>query len=619
MKKLYLILMSLIIGLMTFAQKVPQKLTDIMLPYYSDSRNIEIPFYLQPNNTVHSPAAFNETVIGTTFWDLQSSNSAPPNRFYVYPDGKMAAVWTMGMDTENNYEDRGTGYAFFNGTTWDTMPTSRLETERAGWPSYAPAGNGEIIAAHHNSMGIIINYRTTLGTGEWTEYLLENPTSDSAIYLSWPRLVSSGEDKMMVHMLVNTYEPYQNLDPAILYYRSTDGGQTWETQARIIEGMTSNEYYGLNTETYSWAEPKDSMLAFVVADRWNDLFIMKSNDNGDTWQKTVVWEHPYPMWNNQVTDTFYSPDGAASLAFDNDGKLHLAFGVNRTVFMEDTTGNTPGIMGWYPFVDGIAYWNEDMPVWSGGDMEALNPDNLEQSGNLAGMMQDLDDNGEVDLIGTNYQNLGLYYVGLSSMPQLTIDDQNRIFLVYSGVAEGFDDGTQMYRHLWARVSLDGGTTWGNYLDLTGDVAQNMNESVFPTLAPWSDENLHLIYQSDQEPGLSTLGDMDAPAENSIIYLEVPKSVLVSTNDVPTPGFRISQNYPNPFTDYTSFKLEVDKSSTVALRIYDLTGRLVMQIPERAYNAGEYIIPLNVKNITRGMYTYTFIVNGNTISNKMIVK
>lgn len=617
MKKVYLIIVSLFIGLMAYSQSIPKNLSEIMLPFYKTSRNIDVPFYLQPNNLVKAPTAYNETVIGTTYWDLQSRNAAPSNRFYVYPDGRMAAVWMMGNETENNYQDRGSGYAFFDGSSWSSMPTSRLETERAGWPSYSPAGDGEIIAAHHNSQGIIINRRDTLGEGDWEEYLIPNP--NSTVHLSWPHLISTGDDNMMIHMLVNTYDMYEGLTPAILYYRSMDAGETWETQARIMEGMTSDDFYGLNTETYSWAEPKDSMIAFVVADRWNDLFIMRSNDNGDNWDKTTVWEHPYPMWNNEMTDTFYSPDGAASLAFDNEGKLHLAFGVSRTVFFPDTTGNTPGITGWFPYVDGIAYWNEDMDTWTSGDMEALNPVNLVETGQLIGNMLDLDDNGQIDLIGTNFQSLGLYYVGLSSMPQLTIDDMDRIFLVYSGVAEGFDDGSQMYRHLWARVSIDGGMTWGSHLDLTIDPTQSMNENVYPTLAARSDENLHLIYQVDQEPGLSTLGDMDAPTINSITYLEIPKSVLVKVNEAPLPGFRVSQNYPNPFSDFTSFVLEVDKTSKVSLRVFDITGRLVAQTAERSYPEGQYIIPLNAQKLTKGVYTYSFTVNEYTISNKMIVK
>ncbi|MGE5383307.1 MAG: T9SS type A sorting domain-containing protein [Omnitrophica WOR_2 bacterium] len=610
MKKLYLILMLVTFGLLTFAQKTNS--TDVMLPYYQDARNITVPFALAPNHTVLSPTAYNETTIGTTVWDLQSSNSAPPNRFYVYPDGRMAAVWAMGNQSDNNYEDRGTGYAFYNGSSWSAMPSQRIETERSGWPSYAPAGTGEIIAAHHNSMGIIVNRRDTIGSGNWTQYLIPNP--DTTTFLSWPRLISNGSDRMMVHMLVNTYTQYQNLNPAILYYRSMDGGVTWETQARILEGMTSDDYYGLNTETYAWAEPKDSMLAFVVADRWTDLFIMRSNDNGNTWNKTIVWKHPYPMWHQTPTDTFYSPDGAASLAFDNNGMLHLAFGINRTVWGDSATA-----ANWFPFVDGIAYWNEDMPAWNTGDVNALNPVNLQSTGNLAGWVQDLNDNGQIDLIGHNYANLGIYYVGLSSMPQIAVDDQNRIFLVYSGVAEGFDNGTQMYRHLFARSSIDGGNTWGVVLDLTADTNQTMNESVFPTMAPMVDDNLHIIYQSDNEPGLSTIGDMDAPTQNSIIYLEVPKSVLVKTRDIATPGFSVSQNYPNPFSGNTSFNLSLEKASSVSLRIYDLTGRMVLQLPTRSYSAGSYVIPVNAQRLSEGIYTYTFIINGQNISNKMIVK
>lgn len=612
MKKLYLILVLVTFSLLTLAQKTTIDPSNIMLPYYNSSRNMVVPFTQQPNNSVHAPTAFNETVLGNTYWDLQSSNSAPPNRFYVYPDGQMAAVWTMGMETDSNYTDRGTGYAFYNGTSWQNMPMQRLETERAGWPSYAPAGNGEIVAAHHNSAGIIINHRDTLGSGEWTEYLLTIP--DSTVVLSWPRLVSSGDDHMTIHMLVNTYEQYDSLNGAILYYRSLDGGQTWETQARILEGMTADDYSGFQTETYSWAEPKDSMLAFVVADRWTDLFIMRSNDNGDTWTKTVVWQHPYPMWNNEATDTFYSPDGAAALAFDNNNMLHLAFGINRTVQI-----NPNGNSGWFPFVDGIGYWNENMPAWTDGGMETLNPDSLQATNNLVGWVQDLDDNGQIELVGNNASNLGIYYVGLSSMPQLTIDDQNRIFLVYSGAAEGFNNGTQNYRHLFVRASLDDGKTWGDVIDLTADSTQTMNESVFPTLAPWSDENLHIIYQVDQEPGLSTLGDMDDPTENSIVYMEVPKSILVKNRTVVDPGFSVSQNYPNPFSDYTSFVLNLDKASKVTLQIYDVSGRMVMQLPQRSYTAGSYIIPVNGQSLARGLYTYTFVVNGNTFSNKMIVK
>ncbi|MEZ5197145.1 MAG: hypothetical protein R2764_12280 [Bacteroidales bacterium] len=56
---------------------------------------------------------------------------------------------------------------------------------------------------------------------------------------------------------------------------------------------------------------------------------MKSTDGGDTWDKTLIWEHPYPMWFNEVTDTFFCMDGSFDVELDMNGMAHLVFGINR--------------------------------------------------------------------------------------------------------------------------------------------------------------------------------------------------------------------------------------------------------------------------------------------------
>ena len=89
--------------------------------------------------------------------------------------------------------------------------------------------------------------------------------------------------------------------------------------------------------------------------------MMKSTDNGDTWEKTVIWEHPYPFfdWNVTITDTFFCMDNSATIALDSEGKAHVVFGINRVLH------NEPGNNYWlYPYVDGIGYWNEDMATFS---------------------------------------------------------------------------------------------------------------------------------------------------------------------------------------------------------------------------------------------------------------
>jgi len=389
MKKLYILSVFLSFTLVLSAQKplkISKNLKDIAIPDMSAVREGVNPLGQSVNYYVNSGKAISEAELGSTFYDLQSNTSAPANRFVMHPDGTMGGVWTQGMNTAG-YPDRGTGYNYFNGADWLAAPTVRIETQRAGWPTYAAQGNGEIVVSHHNTAGLIVNRRDTKGSGTWNQTILAGPAG--AVDISWPRLVSSGTNNENIHLLACTYSEYQGLDLALLYYRSTDGGATWDLQHQVLPGMTSAENTGFSGDTYSWADPMGDNLAFVVGDNWNDLFIMKSADNGETWEKIVVWEHPYPMWNGTVTDTFYCPDGAAHLSFDPQGKLHLAFGVNRAMFEEGATGPS-----WFPFVDGVAYWNEDMEPWVGGDqLHALDPDLLFESGNLIGWMQDVNGNG----------------------------------------------------------------------------------------------------------------------------------------------------------------------------------------------------------------------------------
>lgn len=81
--------------------------------------------------------------------------------------------------------------------------------------------------------------------------------------------------------------------------------------------------------------------------------------NVDSWEKTVIWEHPYPLydWNVTITDTFFCVDNSASIALDNSGKAHVVFGINRII--HDVVGTN---YSYFKYVDGIGYCNEDMPI-----------------------------------------------------------------------------------------------------------------------------------------------------------------------------------------------------------------------------------------------------------------
>ena len=105
---------------------------------------------------------FNETVIGTSTYDLQS-NASVQNRIIVHDDGTISATWTMSQEYNISYTDRGTGYNFFDGTSWGTQPTNRLESSRGGWPSIIALGNGsEHVITHNASLFLNNTTRPTI-------------------------------------------------------------------------------------------------------------------------------------------------------------------------------------------------------------------------------------------------------------------------------------------------------------------------------------------------------------------------------------------------------------------------------------------------------------------------
>jgi len=542
MKKILLLSLILSLGMFGFSQNRRATVSKSLLK--QNCQSVQIGNDLMSNDAVNTSTAvklnhsksgksFSEEEIMQTKYDVQSNKSTPFGRFYIYDDGTRGAVWTMGFNT-SGWPDRGTGYNYFDGTSWGPEPTARIESAKTGWPQYAPLGsNGELIIAHASATpNLITSKRTTKGTGAWTAGTLTAPTTPSGLSLSWPRMITSGTDRNNVHVLAitnPTTTAYQGLNGALVYSRSTDGGATWDKHNVVLDGMTSADYYGFGADAYSWVEPQGDNLAFIVASPLDDFFVMKSTDGGDTWEKTVIWEHPYPHWNGlTAVDTFFCPDGSIHGVFDNNGVLHVAFGVFRVI-----NGDEVGSYRYYYAYDGIGYWNETLPAWTGGthteQVNCLNPENLDQQGSLIGYSQDINGNGKLDFvdIASGYQ------VGVSSHPQLACDAENNLFLLYSSVTEGCDNQTYNYRHIWGRGSSDGGQSWGEFKDFTGDLLHRYDECIYPVIASKlvGDNTIHLIYQADSDPGLfaSTTPSQTSATDNYVRDLSITKNELIPLN------------------------------------------------------------------------------------------
>jgi hypothetical protein len=573
------------------------------------------------NPTVSVKSALDDPSTMVTTYDLQT-NASDMARIYRYPDATIGAISTWSAATSGaTFPDRGTGYNYFNGSSWGAQPTGRIETTvRTGWPSYAPLGaNGEITIAHNVTAGasLVMSTRNTKGSGTWTvtQPAGLGPPSGAAV-MSWPKMVTNGNPRSTIHIIALT-EPvasggttYLGMDGALLYNRSSDGGSTW-TGWQQLPGMTSAEYKGFSADSYNWAEPKGDTICFVVGGNWSDEFIMKSTNNGNSWTKTKIWTCPYDLWpGNVATDTFYCSDGSNAVALDHNGKAHVAFGRQRAL------GDNTGAKFYFPFTDGLIYWDETMAELP----QTLDADNI-----FIGWVKD------TMVFYQAATQLAYYYTSMSSFPTMVIDNNDNIFVVYSSVTLLLDPNSYMLRHLFARASIDDGVTWRDSLvEITSNFFQyHFEECVYPSASPTSTDSLFVLFQGDVEGGVYLNGSSGAQGQtditnNDIILIKPAKSDIIMwgvglDQKKNQPSMLVSQNAPNPFKDQTLIDVQMSRPGPLVLDVYAVTGQNVLEIDKGTVGAGTSRFILHSSQLKPGVYFYTVRSNDESSTRKMIVE
>ncbi|MGA2823125.1 MAG: sialidase family protein, partial [Bacteroidales bacterium] len=358
-----------------YEQKIPRNAVDnaVMNP-------------LQPANSTVNTKAVLEDELGTTRYDLQT-NEACQNRFYVYPDGTMGGTWTMGM-VETAYTDRGTGYNYFDGTNWGTPPSARIESVRTGWPSYCPwNGNGELVIAHPalGNLALIMNTRPIKGTGTWTQTAAPVAPTGVTGSIWWSRTITNGTNHQNIHVICmslptgNGGTVYKGLDGALLYWRSLDAGATWDKIGIQLPGLDSTNYSSFGGDEYAWGTPHGDTIYFVVGGPYSDMYIMKSNDNGDNWTKIPILSNankklkPVPAYRAP----WASSDGSVACEMGKNGVIHVCSGYGGGEIQSSTE---------YILINrnGLIYWNTTMPMLR----DSLNLDTLDAHGQLLGYYSD---------------------------------------------------------------------------------------------------------------------------------------------------------------------------------------------------------------------------------------
>lgn len=105
----------------------------------------------------------------------------------------------------------------------------------------------------------------------------------------------------------------------------------------------------------------------------------------------------------------------------------------------------------------------------------------------------------------------------------------------------------------------------------------------------------------------------------LIEKVVNKNVSVGKEGYVTAnGYKLGQNYPNPFNPTTTINFSVAKEGLVTLKVYDMLGKEVAVLVNKNMTAGEHKVDFNASKLASGTYVYRLNVNGNVLSNKMML-
>ena len=78
------------------------------------------------------------------------------------------------------------------------------------------------------------------------------------------------------------------------------------------------------------------------------------------------------------------------------------------------------------------------------------------------------------------------------------------------------------------------------------------------------------------------------------------------------------NYPNPFTNFTTINYSVPVRSDIELSVYNILGKEITTLVNETKEAGSYHVQFDGSNLNSDIYFYTLKMGDKKITRKMIL-
>ncbi len=159
---------------------------------------------------------------------------------------------------------------------------------------------------------------------------------------------------------------------------------------------------------------------------------------------------------------------------------------------------------------------------------------------------------------------------------------------------------------------------GNFtIMLMNEPTHIFSDFIFPSCTSNSDEYIYCIFHTDMEPGLNINGENDNLYD--VRFAKIPKDEIVGINiNKENPGFDVSQNFPNPFSQTTAVKVSLKEPTTLTLEVRNMLGQKVMQTQSIIGKQGVNHITIEKNNLMPSIYFYKVQSGEQVITKKMII-
>ena len=584
---------------------------------------------------------FEEGVAMETYYDLQS-NGYVSNRMYQKANGDVAVVTTMSREQNLTASDRGTGYNFIAGGNMSNLgdiPEVREEANatgddvRTGWPTIAPYGpEGEILVNHSSGLNYWI--REKAGQGQWDgPYSIPNPEGlEYPFSLSWPRVATSGANNDIIHVVCAAQHSIssEEMVNAQFYCRSTDG-QNWEVAYSPL--AETDEHLNIySADDYSIATNGDVVAICYTAVFYGHALVMKSTDNGQTWERIVVWENPY-IGDWETDENTITPEETpaqtpvhSTVAVGPDGTVHVAFSV--ATYAHTELGNT---FSYYygRTADGIAYWNDTRAALTNLRLWEDDPENegyvlhSMDSVNFCGWLPFYSNIADFnnDAVYKNDDYIYQFYGSCSGFPALSVDPEGNLALAYStpDTERELFDNTAYYRSTVMSYKAANEEGWHVAVEhVFEDFMHMVDESMFVNAAPsvTKQGEFWFSYVADNVPGLAWgSGASQSSPENNQCYVFKISSEFIPVGTEEIIARDVVYNvYPNPASDYIFVSSSMDADATVTFT--NLAGQTV-KVVNTNLTTGDNSVSIN--DLNSGVYFCTVSANGYSHTTKVVVK